>query len=182
MLDNFDIDGDSILSASEINAVTSVDGIFTGNTTIKRFLELKYFTNVTKIEDNCFKGCTALNYIHPPTGITSYGVSSFEGCTNLRDISTYRLTAIPDRCFYNCRKLDNLSLSSTILSIGAYSFAYCSGLTRVQLPTNPPIIESNSFYQLPSTTDIVINSSGDLQAYKTSPYWTQYANRIRQLS
>lgn len=61
MLNNFNIDGDSMLSASEINAVTSVDGIFTGNTIIKEFLELKYFPNVTKIEDNCFKGCTALN-------------------------------------------------------------------------------------------------------------------------
>jgi hypothetical protein len=150
-LDNWDTDGDGVLSKDEVKAVTSVGTIFRGNTTIVSFDEFKYFTGVTSIASNAFRdcstlksidmsnltsiagdsfrGCTALTAMNAKN-LTSLGAYAFQGCSSLKAIDLGAVTSIGNNTFANCVALENLELKN-VTTLNTYTFMGCSVLAKV---------------------------------------------------
>ncbi|MCQ2129649.1 MAG: leucine-rich repeat domain-containing protein, partial [Bacteroidaceae bacterium] len=59
-IDNWDFNGDGEFTTGEAEHVYDLGDAFIGNTNIKSFLELKYFTGLEKITNENFMGCTNL--------------------------------------------------------------------------------------------------------------------------
>lgn len=101
------------MTKTEAAAITSLPvDLFRGNTDIESFDEFKYWTGLTSITGGsstsilgAFGGCTSLESITIPEGITSIGAYGF----------------------YNCTSLENITIPSTLTSTGNYSFSSCSG-------------------------------------------------------
>jgi hypothetical protein len=64
--------------------VTSIGEIFRGNTNVKSFEELRYFTSLTELPANAFRGAMSLQTVYLPASITSIGDYAFTGCSLLR--------------------------------------------------------------------------------------------------
>ena len=121
----WDTNHDGELSYEEATKVQSLGTTFKGNTSIRLFKELQYFTKLTTL-DNAFNGCTNLTYINIPSSVTNMAYA-FYGCTSL--ISTIVPNNVTDLsyAFYNCTSLakSNISLTATNLN---YSFYECNKL------------------------------------------------------
>ena len=103
---NWDTNGDEELSEAEAAAVTDLGTVFRNNKLISSFDELKYFTGLTSINYNAFRGCTGLTSIIIPEKVTSIGGDAFSGCTSLTSITIpASVTSIGDFALSNCSKL-----------------------------------------------------------------------------
>jgi hypothetical protein len=71
---------------SEYLLAESVEGIFNGNTDIKKFDDFSYFGNVKALE-NTFNGNSSLTAITLPMSIEQISASAFSGCTSLESIT-----------------------------------------------------------------------------------------------
>ena len=85
-LENWDTDGDGELSREEAAAVKSIGEVFSGNTSIKTFDELRYFTSLTELPKNAFRNAMTLHQITLPAGIATIGEYAFTGCSELKYI------------------------------------------------------------------------------------------------
>ena len=137
---NWDANKDGELSYSEAELVTSLNGVFTGNTYIVSFEELKYFTGLNKIEAQSFKGCTNLWRITLPLNVTIVESEAFYECKSLEVIkfNGNNLTKIAGG--------NSLTPSYSTLK-GGYNgaFAYCTSLQYISLPESLEIIEDSAF-------------------------------------
>jgi hypothetical protein len=73
-----------VLDTLTAERVNYLDGWFTGNTQLKDARQLRCFTGVKYVADSLFQGCTALEKVVMPKGITKLGNDAFNGCTNLQ--------------------------------------------------------------------------------------------------
>ena len=80
-VENWDTDFDGELSMDEAADVTNLGMAFSGNTNITSFDELQYFTSLTLINHEEFKGCSALTSIAIPGNIKTFGADAFYGCS-----------------------------------------------------------------------------------------------------
>ncbi|MBQ4392402.1 MAG: leucine-rich repeat protein [Prevotella sp.] len=91
------------------------------------------------IGESAFNGCTQLEELLLPAGLTSIGRYAFYNCTSLPAISLPATTTIAGDgygMFENCSSLQSIDLSETqITAVGNYAFSGCSKLASVQLPS-----------------------------------------------
>ena len=119
----WDTNCDNQLSYSEAKNVTDISDVFNGNTEIIAFEELKYFTSLTSIPDNAFKGCTYLTMINMPKSITHIGNNAFKDCTSLYTIEIPENTiSIGKSSFSNCTNLQNVIIPKSLTFIGSSAF------------------------------------------------------------
>ena len=185
---NWDTDGDGELSYVEAASVTSLVGVFSGNTEITSFEELQYFislstigadfyncsgltgslyipNSVTSIGNSAFRGCSGLTgSLTLPNTLTTIGIFAFEGCSGLTGnlIIPNSVTSIGDCAFYNCSGLNgNLTISNSLTSIGSYVFYGCSGLTgSLNIPNSVTSIGNSAFRGCSGLTgDLIIPNS-----------------------
>lgn len=157
-IENFSTDGVGV-TPEDAAAVTSIGYIFSGNTEIKSFNELKEFritaivgnssstggafknssieslrlpNTVTSIQPYAFFGCTALVSLGKlPSSIISIGQSAFQGCSVLSDIElSHVLTSFGVAAFYKASALAIDIDEPNLTSIGNYAFAQ-SGITSI---------------------------------------------------
>ena len=77
---NWDINKNGELSYYEAAAVTDLGEVFSENEEIMSFNELQYFTGLKSIAREAFFGCTSLEEIMLPEGLTMIGEESFSYC------------------------------------------------------------------------------------------------------
>jgi hypothetical protein len=105
-LDNWDTDGDGVLSKDEVKAVNTIGTLFKLNTNIVSFDEFKMFTGVKTLGNDAFNGATALTSIKLPQSVVSLGNYAFHNCTSLASIELPdSITTIGERGFNNCLAL-----------------------------------------------------------------------------
>ena len=154
---NWDTNYDGELSYSEASSVKDIETIFKGNTYISSFPELEYFTSLTSIPSNAFRGCSNLWKVKLPTSITTIGEYAFSETglyaikipNYVEKISGYsfhcarslkfvefgnKLTSIGTQAFYDC-SLTNINFPSTLKSIGQSAF-YSNDMTEITIPEN----------------------------------------------
>ncbi len=140
---NWDTNGDGELSYDEAAAVTSIGGVFTGNSEITSFDELQYFTGVSEIPGMAFAWSYNLHSIILPHNINTIGYCAFEQCNSLSSISfPSSLEKITESAFNNCTSLTSVTIPQTILEIGWNPFNGCHGLTSIVVEDGNPNYDS----------------------------------------
>lgn len=139
--------GDNEISYEEAAAATLLTGsIFVGNTQITSFNELEYFTSITYIATEKFKGCTNLASIKFPNSITDIRDRAFEGCVELSSINLpANLTNLGSGAFKGCTKVNLSSIPNTITEIAVSTFENCTTLTLATLPNSIETIKGSAF-------------------------------------
>ena len=93
-VDLWDNDGDGELSFEEAAAVTTIGQTFSGMTTIKNLDVLRYFTALTEIPENAFRGASSLETVYLPAGVTAVGNYAFRNCSSLKNLVILNETAM----------------------------------------------------------------------------------------
>ncbi|EDR26591.1 hypothetical protein, conserved [Entamoeba dispar SAW760] len=72
-------------------------------------------SSITKLEDECFSGCTSLTSINIPTTISELGDGCFCRCSSLKSINILSsITSFGYGCFYECGCEEELKKNKTI--------------------------------------------------------------------
>ena len=79
-VENWDTNGDGELSEKEASVVIDLGCVFKGNSSIKQFDELRFFSSLESIGNNEFEGCYRLSSIVLPNAVKSIGAYAFSGC------------------------------------------------------------------------------------------------------
>ncbi len=164
----WDTDHDLQLSTDEAAAVTNLSQVFRGNTDIKKFQELRYFTGLTEIGVSDFEGCTSLEIVELPTSVTKILTKAFYGCSSLQGISggyqfliPVQVTSIGEEAFANCKPASRIQIFGPAV-IGTRAFAGSlinSSESQVSLTSALNSIEPDAFDETDAL--FTINSSND---------------------
>ena len=106
----------------------------------KSLKEVLLPTNLQVIgEENCkrgvFEGCSSLETIVIPEGVTTIGKNTFKNCTRLKNIVLpSSVTSLSEGVFYGCISLESVTLSENIKTIGSRCFYGCRKLNYLYLP------------------------------------------------
>jgi hypothetical protein len=145
-IDHFDADGDGKLTYDEAAAVTDLGTAFKGNTAIKTFRELHYFTSLTSLPDDAFNGCAQLTSLRLPKKVKAIGARAFKDCSKLSQLTfPTALKSIGEEAFSGCRMLANLTIPDEIEAIEARTFYGCATFTKVKLPVGIVRIGDEAF-------------------------------------
>ena len=120
----------SIITDSQMAQVTNTGNVFKNNTDIIKFNEFRYFTNVNSYS---FEGCTNLREITLPIAKTSIYEYAFKGCTSLQSFDFQNILSVGKYAFQNCNNTQFSNLGN-IMSFGDNSFSNCSTLTSIEFP------------------------------------------------
>jgi hypothetical protein len=92
-----------------------------------------------------------------PEGITTIGVKSFMGTTDIHSLRLpSTLLAIQDYAFYGCSSLQSVEIQSGLTWIGSYVFRDCSSLSLITLPDSLTDMGGSVFLGCSSLTTINI--------------------------
>jgi hypothetical protein len=112
-------------------------------------------SNVTKIGDYAFDGCSALVSIDLPEALTSIGAYAFRKCTSLTELVVKNsVTTIGNYAFDGCSGLTSITLSNTLTKIGDYAFRSCKNVTKINIPYSVTTIGKYAFYSWTSKQTI----------------------------
>ena len=105
-------------------------------------------------------GCTTIEHINLPDGLTVIGGSAFKGCTSLKEITIPgSVTTINGSAFYGCTSLTEATFSEGITKTGLNTFEKCTALTKVKLPDTLTEIGSYCFSGCTKLSEITIPNS-----------------------
>ena len=190
-LENWDINGDCEISLSEAQEVTSLNNVFKG-TSIIIFNELKYFTGLTKIGNNEFKGCKFLQYVRLPETLTELGTYAFQDCSSLKRINIPAgIKILPIGLFHSCTslidilfddnsqleiidgepKIDEFGSSGQHCSGANSAFCGCTSLKTIKLPQSIKEIRECAFWGCTSLQDINLGELTNLTTIKGTRYY-----------
>ena len=143
--------------------VTSMGSQVFANCTSLTSINLSVCSKLSTISVNTFYGCTALNSVILPSGLTFIDDGAFIDCTSLKSIALPQgLTTIEWSAFEGSG-LTSISLPSSLTSIGGYAFNNCAQLRDV-------IIEDGD-------TELGIDYDSSSPAFENSPIDSMYVGR-----
>ena len=88
----------------------------------------------SKVINHAFDGCTNLEQIIIPEGITSIGYMAFRDCKNLKTVQIGEgLTEIDGYAFSGCSALEALSIPSTLKTVEINAFRECDALSELYI-------------------------------------------------
>ena len=137
LLEHIDSNNDGQISYSEAEYINTIRNWFQGNTKIKKFNELKYFTSVSDVSSNAFENCTSLEEItFSDSGNFKYlNNKMFKGCSSLKSIVIPEsVDRFFDQVFADCTSLESIKMPSKMLSIGFALFKNCTSLKSIVMP------------------------------------------------
>lgn len=87
-----------------------------------------------KIGDYSFEGCSSLNSITLPSGLTTIGNDAFKGCESLESIEIpSKVSYMGYSVFQECSSLTSINIPASVTSIGNLTFDCCSSLTSINV-------------------------------------------------
>lgn len=93
------VGSDGVITERQAKEVTSIGTWFRGNTAIKSFKELQYFTSITELGNYnlnyggaTFYQCSNLEVVHLPSSLSSIGNYVFYQCSKLKKIVCHAIT------------------------------------------------------------------------------------------
>jgi hypothetical protein len=188
LLTPIDEDGDSMITAKEVAQVKSLsnrvdrnNSIFKGNTKIETFNEFRFFTGLNKINIGSFDGCTNLREVTLPLN-TILGNFAFSqtGIERLIIPEGYQIIGIG--VFQKCPNLKLIDISSTVTSIsdGGSLFWYMRNQVVVVCRAITPPAFGEWGYEGEPKAIYVPDVSVD--AYKSAAGWSSQAAKVQPLS
>lgn len=89
---------------------------------------------LTYIGMGAFAGCTRLERIALPDGVTDIQASAFEGCSSLREAALpASLSRINEKVFKDCSSLAGIAIPDSVTDIFQNAFDGCSALAEVSI-------------------------------------------------
>jgi hypothetical protein len=104
----------------------------TPNTVVER-LEILNDSQIERILDGTFQGCTGLNSVTLPTSIKEIGDYAFQDCAKLTDVVIPAVKEIGDGSFQGCAELTKVVIPWA-KKIGASAFENCQSLREFEAP------------------------------------------------
>lgn len=134
---------------------------------------------IATITPCAFYNYDSLQSIEIPDSVTHIGYSAFGNCNGLVNVSIGNgVKTIGYNAFEYCTALTSIEIPKGITVVGSNAFKECTGLKKVTVrPMSPPNINVDTFTNLPTTCVIEVHSEA-LNAYKSAPYWSVFANQI----
>ena len=108
-----------------------------GNGPFSNCVNLKniIFNGCKEIGNNTFYGCSAIQQINIPEGVTRIGEMAFNGCRSLESIIIPNgVETIEMSAFGSCDNLRKISFPPSLKTIKMYAFRYCTSLDSISLP------------------------------------------------
>ena len=126
--------------------------------------------------EGVFWGCTKLESVTIPNGVTSIGNNFLRDCTSLSSLTlSVNTETIGGNAFYGCSSLLSVTIPETVTSIGGYAFYGCSKLKTVTcLATNVPTTELGAFNNVPQSTATLYVPASSVDAYKAASQWKNF--------
>lgn len=164
---NWDADRDGELSEAEAADVQILNGVFTGNNTIKSFDELRHFTEIVKIGDEEFKNCDQLTSLTLPVSVESIGREAFASCLALESIYIPELVSdIGSKAFFMCYNMKSMEVSedNSLMDsrnncnaiVRKYDNILLFGCNNTIIPDDITQIEHHAFYGMNLINDIIL--------------------------
>ena len=149
-VDNWDTSGDGELSYAEAAAVTSLGGVFKSipASTEFTFDELKYFTGLTRIEDDEFF-YMGLVHIELPSSIIYIGDRAF-AMTDLDEIRIPERVETIGSFAFAYTSLQSFNLPASVNMFDGTAFAFCGSLPEFTVDA-----ENSTFYS-PSGSNAIV--------------------------
>ena len=89
------------------------------------------------------------------------------------------MTTIGDNLFQYCENLTNVTIGKNVTDIKSYAFYGCYNLTNIYCKAiNPPTMYDDSVLSNDVTDRKIYVPTASVEAYKSSPYWEEYADSI----
>ena len=134
-------------------------------------------SNITKIYEYAFQGCSSLTSVVIPNSVTSIGNYAFYGCSKLTSVVIPNsVTSIGNYAFYGCSKLTSVVIPNSVTSIGNDAFEYCNSLTSIEIPDSVTSIGMGAFYGCSSLTEV--NYLGTIDQWAEIEFGSYNANPI----
>lgn len=149
----WDTNGDGELNMAEAAAITDLGNTFF-NKNIRSFNELQYFSGLSIVGEETFRGCRLLESVVLPQTVTTIDKYAFDYCEGLSNIIIpSQVTAINDGAFQDCSALSSIIIPSSVTSIGIGAFTSCSGLNSIIVE------EGNQFYDSRENCNALIETA-----------------------
>ena len=86
------------------------------------------------IPDYAFAGCSGLETVTLPDGVTTVGAGAFSGCAALKDVKLgAKLNKLGAKAFSNCESLARITFPASLREIGGSAFSGCTALADVYI-------------------------------------------------
>lgn len=126
--------------------------IVSGNAFWRRNIkEIVLPEGLSMVGNAAFAHCEELKYISIPNSVVEMGKKTckngmFEGCTKLEEVVLPQgITYIGDRFFWECGSLKSVDIPTGVREIGACAFARCSQLESIVIPSTVEVIHRSAF-------------------------------------
>ena len=184
---NWDTDKDGELSVEEAAAVTSLGTVFRGQKNITTFDELRYFSSVTAIGEEAFRGSGIGPVLTIPGKVKEIGSYAFNDCVRLKSVVLEEgVESVGWHAFSG--PIATLTLPSSLknmrsMVINPYVnadpssgiFVPVGDLTVIVRGTEPAVINEFAFYYVFQEAHLVV-PAGTMEAYKAEPGWAYFAD------
>jgi hypothetical protein len=115
---------------------------------------------ITTIGEGLFSGCTNLEEVTIPDSVTSIGGSAFIRCTSLASVTIPKdVASFGVNVFYGCASLETATIANGVRSIGGNMFNGCTNLEEVTIPDSVTSIGGGAFAGCTSLAEIEIPDS-----------------------
>ena len=130
---HWDTDHDGELSYDEATAVTSLDSVFTADSSITSFHELQFFTSLEAISRDAFHGCTALRQVTLPRHVRFIQQNAFRGSGLQMLTVPSTVVGIGDHCLDDCPVLQTVTFEAMLpaTNVGVSPLQGCTALTDI---------------------------------------------------
>ena len=114
---------------------------------------------ITQIRNDTFSGCAALKTVVIPDTVTSVGTNAFKGCAALTDLSwlPWSITSLGGSAFENYTGLTSATLPDDVKSVGSSAFKGCTNLTAFTANANLTSLGNNVFENDTKLVDVALN-------------------------
>jgi hypothetical protein len=134
---------------------------------------------VTEIGEKAFAYSNIEGELIIPNSVNKIYTGAFESCKYITSLIIGNgLTSIPSDAFRDCSAVTDITIGESVTSISSNAFYGCKATQRVKiLATTPPTIQSNTFYNVPSTCIYEVPAAS-VETYKAATNWSKYASQI----
>lgn len=136
------------IADSETNTIYLPDSLTAENFSCKgasNLSEIRLPAGMHTLRDGMFDGCTWLETLNMPQGVTEIGTRTFGGCKSLDVELPPQLERIGDKAFYRSG-IKNAILPDTVRSIGSGAFEQTRSMVSATLPTTITAVPERMFY------------------------------------
>lgn len=153
------------------------DGAFYGCSQLQKLVLPE---GLTSVSDYLCAGCTALSSLSLPASLQRVGQYAFQECSSLTSIVIPEgVTSIGTSAFFMCAAMTSLSIPSTTAEIGLFAFSGCTALTSIEShitdPSDTEAFETEADAPIYTVATLYV-PSGTKDRYKEHSQWRLFKN------